>query len=63
MGWNAFGYAEIQEGGRRSASTLMTVMEDIEHERLMKAVITSKDEVYGAVKTFFGKTEALAAAL
>ena len=63
LGWNAFGYAEIQEGGRRSASTLMTVMEEIEHERLMKAVITSKDEVYGAVKTFCGKTEALAAAL
>lgn len=63
LGWNAFGYAEIQEGGRNSSSTLMTQMEQIKHERLMRAVITSKDEVYDAIKTFFGKNEVLAAAL
>jgi sporulation protein YhbH len=49
----AFGYGEIQEGGRRSSSTLMSAFETVEDERFIRVAITSKEDVYPALRSFF----------
>jgi sporulation protein YhbH len=50
---NAFGYGEIQEGGRRSLSTLMSTFGDIQNEQFIGVTIGSKEEVYPALQRFF----------
>ncbi|MFN0070090.1 MAG: sporulation protein YhbH [Chloroflexota bacterium] len=55
----AFGYGEIQEGGRRSSSTLMSAFDAIHDERFIRVTIASKDEVYPALRSFFSPREAL----
>jgi uncharacterized protein len=50
---NVFGYGEIQEGGRRSLSTLMSAFSTIQHERFIGVTIASKEEVYPALQRFF----------
>jgi uncharacterized protein len=56
----AFGYGEIQEGGRRSSSTLMSAFDAVHDERFIRVTIASKDEVYPALRTFFSPRELLA---
>ncbi len=50
---SAFGYGEIQEGGRRSPSTLMATFVGIEDPRFIGVTITGKDDVYPALQKFF----------
>src|SRR5690606_2848517 len=49
---NVFGYGEIQEGGRRSLSTLMSAFNAIQNERFIGVTIASKEEVYPALQQF-----------
>lgn len=58
----AFGYGEIQEGGRRSNSTLMAAFDAIHDDRFIRVTIASKDEVYPALRTFFTLRETVAGA-
>jgi uncharacterized protein len=50
---NAFGYGEIQEGGRRSLSTLMSTFSMIRDPHFIGVTITKKEDVYPALKQFF----------
>jgi uncharacterized protein len=50
---NAFGYGEIQEGGRRSPSTLMSAFGQIRDPHFIGVTITRKEDVYPALKQFF----------
>ena len=50
---NAFGYGEIQEGGRRSPSTLMSAFGQIRDPQFIGVTITKKEDVYPALKQFF----------
>jgi sporulation protein YhbH len=50
---NAFGYGEIQEGGRRSPSTLMSAFSQIRDPHFIGVTITRKEDVYPALKQFF----------
>jgi len=54
---NIFGYGEIQEGGRRSTSTLMSAFSAIRDPRFLGVTITSKEDVYPALQRFFGKRD------
>jgi hypothetical protein len=56
----AFGYGEIQEGGRRSNSTLMSAFDAVQDERFIRVTIASKEEVYPALRTFFAPRDLLA---
>ena len=58
---NVFGYGEIQEGGRRSLSTLMATFNGIEDERFIGVTIASKDQVYPALRKFFSPRDTAAA--
>jgi len=57
---NVFGYGEIQDGGRRSLSTLLATFSGIQDERFIGVTIASKDEVYPALRNFFSPRDALA---
>lgn len=58
---NVFGYGEIQEGGRRSLSTLMSAFSQLQDQRFIGVTITSKEDVYPALKKFFSiRQEAVA---
>lgn len=57
---NAFGYGEIQQGGRRSLSTLMSVYGKIKNPRFIAVTIKEKNDVYGALKEFFKQDRMLA---
>ncbi len=50
---SAFGYGEIQEGGRRSPSTLMSTFAGIDDSRFIGVTITGKEDVYPALQRFF----------
>ena len=50
---NVFGYGEIQEGGRRSLSTLMATFGQVKDERFIGVTIASREEVYPALRKFF----------
>jgi uncharacterized protein len=50
---NAFGYGEIQEGGRRSPSTLMSTFSAVRDPHFIGVTITGKQDVYPALKQFF----------
>ena len=50
---NAFGYGEIQEGGRRSPSTLMSAFSAVKDPHFIGVTITSKEDVYPALRQFF----------
>ena len=50
---SAFGYGEIQEGGRRSPSTLMSTFAGIDDPHFIGVTITGKDDVYPALRKFF----------
>ncbi len=53
---NVFGYGEIQEGGTRYTSTLMSALTSaIEDEKFIGVVISDKQGVYPALRKFFGK--------
>jgi uncharacterized protein len=52
---NAFGYGEIQEGGRRGHSTLMSAFAPVEDPRFVRVAIASKQDVYPALRTFFAR--------
>ncbi len=53
---NAFGYGEIQEGGRHGGqSTLMRALAPIEEPRFVRVTIGSKQDVYPALRTFFAQ--------
>jgi uncharacterized sporulation protein YeaH/YhbH (DUF444 family) len=53
---NAFGYGEIQEGGRQGGhSTLMSAFARIEEERFVRVAIATKEDVYPALRTFFAQ--------
>ncbi len=54
---NAFGYGEIQEGGRRSMSTLMSTFSAIQDPHFIGVTITGKEDVYPALKRFFSTRE------
>jgi len=56
---NAFGYGEIQEGGRRSPSTLMSAFHQIRDPHFIGVTITKKEDVYPALKSFFSTREEL----
>ncbi len=58
---NLFGYGEIQEGGRRSISTLMSTFHHINDPKFVGVTITSKEDVYPALRRFFQVREALPA--
>jgi len=61
---NAFGYGEIQEGGRRSTSTLMSAFGQIRDPHFIGVTITKKADVFPALKQFFStRDEAGLAAL
>ena len=49
----AFGYGEIQQGGRGSPSTLMRSFGPIEDPRFIRVTVASKEDVYPALRTFF----------
>ncbi len=55
---NLFGYGEIQEGGYRSLSTLMSAFQNIRTERFIGVTITDRKDVYPALKRFFARREA-----
>ncbi len=48
---NAFGYCEIREGGY--LSTLMAAFGRVQHPRFRTVTISSRDDVYPALKRFF----------
>ncbi|MHB1132456.1 MAG: sporulation protein YhbH [Chloroflexota bacterium] len=50
---NLFAYGEIQEGGYRSLSTLMSAFQNISEERFIGVTITDRKDVYPALKKFF----------
>ncbi len=50
---SAFGYGEIQQGGRGSPSTLMRSFGPIDDPRFIKVTVASKEDVYPALRTFF----------
>jgi sporulation protein YhbH len=50
---SAVGYGEIQEGGRRSLSTLMSTFASIEDPRFIRVTITGREDVYPALRAFF----------
>jgi sporulation protein YhbH len=58
---NVFGYGEIQEGGRRSLSTLMSTFQAIQADRFIGVTIASKEEVYPALREFFSPRDELQA--
>ena len=55
---NAFGYGEIQEGGRRSPSTLMSAFGGIRDPHFIGVTIARKEDVYPALKQFFSTRDA-----
>jgi uncharacterized protein len=55
---NLFGYGEIQDGGRRSVSTLMSAFQRIENPKFVGVTITGKEEVFPALQRFFTTREA-----
>ena len=50
---NAFGYGEIQEGGRGAPSTLMRAFGPHQEPGFIRVTIGSKEDVYPALRTFF----------
>jgi sporulation protein YhbH len=58
---NLFGYGEIQEGGRRSMSTLMSAFQQITDPKFVGVTITSKEDVFPALRRFFSTREAVPA--
>ncbi len=50
---NLFGYGEIQEGGRRSISTLMSAFQHLDDPKFSGVTITSKEDVLPALRKFF----------
>jgi uncharacterized protein len=50
---NAFGYGEIRARGYAPPSTLQTTFAKIEDPRFIRVTITSKEDVYPALRTFF----------
>lgn len=54
---NLFGYGEIQEGGYRSLSTLMSAFQNIQDEHFIGVTITDRKDVYPALKRFFARRE------
>jgi sporulation protein YhbH len=56
---NLFGYGEIQEGGRRTISTLMSAFQQINDSKFMGITITSKEDVLPALRRFFNTREAV----
>ncbi|MHB1414251.1 MAG: sporulation protein YhbH [Chloroflexota bacterium] len=54
---NVFAYGEIQEGGYRSLSTLMSAFQTIKSDRFIGVTITDRKDVYPALKKFFSKKE------
>ncbi len=54
---NLFGYGEVNQYNR--SSTLMSAYRHIANPRFQHCVIREKGEVYKALKTFFGKPEAV----
>ena len=58
---NLFGYGEIQEGGRRSISTLMSAFQHVEDRKFIGVTITAKEDVFPALRRFFSTREAVPA--
>src|SRR5215210_5740312 len=58
---NLFGYGEIQEGGRRSISTLMSAFQHISDPKFAGVTITSKEDVFPALRRFFSTREVIPA--
>jgi sporulation protein YhbH len=58
---NLFGYGEIQEGGRRTISTLMSAFQQINDPKFLGITITSKEDVLPALRRFFNTREAVPA--
>ncbi|MCC7105076.1 MAG: sporulation protein YhbH [Chloroflexi bacterium] len=56
---NVFGYGEIQEGGRRSLSSLMATFSSVKDPRFIGVTIAGKDEVYPALRKFFSPRDEL----
>jgi len=56
---NLFGYGEIQEGGRRSISTLMSAFQHLDDPKFSGVTITSKEDVLPALRKFFSTREAM----
>jgi uncharacterized protein len=56
---NQFGYGEIQEGGRRSISTLMSAFQHLDDPKFSGVTITSKEDVLPALRKFFSTREAM----
>ncbi|MHB1004120.1 MAG: sporulation protein YhbH [Chloroflexota bacterium] len=54
---NLFGYGEIQEGGYRSLSTLMSAFQNIQNEHFIGVTITDRKDVYPALKRFFARRD------
>jgi uncharacterized protein len=54
---NLFSYGEIQEGGYRSLSTLMSAFQNIRSERFIGVTITDRKEVYPALRKFFSRRD------
>lgn len=52
---NVFGYGEIREGGY--TSTLMSAFSRVKHPRFQMVTITSRGDVYPALKKFFPRME------
>jgi sporulation protein YhbH len=50
---NVFGYGEIQEGKRRSPSTLMSAFQGLVEPRFIGVTISAKEEVFPALRAFF----------
>lgn len=53
---NLFGYGEIREGYRGSASTLMSAFKKLEDPKFVSTTINDKSAVYPALKRFFSKS-------
>jgi hypothetical protein len=53
---NAFGYGEIQQRRQSSPTTLMSAFEPMTDPRFVRVKIGAKEEVYPALRTFFGPT-------
>jgi sporulation protein YhbH len=53
---NLFGYGEIREGYRGTASTLMSAFNKIEDPKFVSVTISDKAAVYPALKRFFSKS-------
>ena len=54
---NVFGYGEIQQGGARVPSTLMSTFATLKDPHFISVTITRKEEVYPALRTFFSLRE------